>query len=90
MASAFIHNNCLCISGGRDRKTAVACDFFVPLPPRHRTLKEFAAQYIVDHDIPFSTDLPTEVMEFLTGLHRVEPPPPAWGPAAVHAFGALQ
>ena len=69
MATAFVYNSRLFINGGRDRKTAVACDFFVPLPRRPRTLMDFAAQYIVDHCIPCAGGIPSEVQDLLSGLH---------------------
>ena len=69
MAAAFIYNNCLFITGGRDRRTTVACDFFVPLRPRPQTLKEFTAQFLVDHSIPCGGSIPSEVQQFMTGMH---------------------
>ena len=80
MASAFMHDGCLYITGGRDRKTTIACDFYIPLPARPQTLLELVAQYIVDHGIPCEDVLPPQMTEVMKRMPRM-PRPTDCGPS---------
>eukprot|EP01061_Rhynchopus_euleeides_P010748 TRINITY_DN20322_c0_g1_i1.p1 TRINITY_DN20322_c0_g1~~TRINITY_DN20322_c0_g1_i1.p1 ORF type:complete len:621 (+),score=159.57 TRINITY_DN20322_c0_g1_i1:69-1865(+) len=70
MAACYVVCDRLFIHGGRDKERAFHCAFSVPLPPpKHRSLTEQAAQFIVSKGIPYTdAHLPPALLSLLDSM----------------------